>query len=64
MGAHEIPVERRHDREAYVRHVTDEMIPCGGREGLAEWCDVFCETGVFTPGRVRARAARRARPRA
>ena len=27
----------------------DEMIPAVAAEGLAEWCDVFCETGVFTP---------------
>ena len=26
------------------------MIPEVAREGLAEWCDVFCERGVFTPG--------------
>ena len=25
------------------------MIPAVARESLAEWCDVFCETGVFTP---------------
>jgi len=25
------------------------MIPRVAAEGLAEWCDVFCETGVFTP---------------
>jgi len=32
-----------------VRQVINEMIPAVAREGLAEWCDVFCETGVFTP---------------
>ena len=26
-----------------------EMIPAVAEDGLAEWCDVFCETGVFTP---------------
>ena len=25
------------------------MLPAVAREGLAEWCDVFCEQGVFTP---------------
>lgn len=49
MGAHEVPVEYRGQRAKYVRHVIDEMIPAVEREGLAEWCDVFCETGVFTP---------------
>jgi imidazolonepropionase len=49
LGAHEIPIEWRHDRRAYVRLVIDEMIPRAAAEGLAEWCDVFCETGAFTP---------------
>jgi imidazolonepropionase len=49
MGAHEIPVEFRHDRQSYVREIIDLMIPAVADEGLAEWCDVFCEQGVFTP---------------
>ena len=49
MGAHEIPVDYRSRREDYVRLVIDEMIPAVAKDGLAEWCDVFCETGVFTP---------------
>ena len=49
MGAHEVPIERRQSRAAYVNSVVDEMIPAVAAEGLAAWCDVFCETGVFTP---------------
>jgi imidazolonepropionase len=49
MGAHEVPVEWRHDRRGYVDQVVREMIPEVAAEGLAEWCDVFCETGVYTP---------------
>lgn len=49
MGAHEIPLEFRSRRDAYVRAVIDDMIPAVAGAGLAEWCDVFCETGVFTP---------------
>jgi len=49
LGAHEIPVEFRGRREAYVDLVVDEMIPAVAAEGLARWCDVFCENGVFTP---------------
>jgi imidazolonepropionase len=48
MGAHEIPREYRAGRDAYVRLVADVMIPAVARERLAEWCDVFCEAGVFT----------------
>lgn len=54
MGAHEVPVEYRGRRAEYVRHVIDDMIPAVAREGLAEWCDVFCETGVFTPDESQA----------
>jgi imidazolonepropionase len=54
MGAHEIPVEFRTRPDDYVRLVTDEMMPAVAREGLAEWCDVFCERGVFTPEQTRA----------
>jgi imidazolonepropionase len=53
MGAHEIPVEYRARRGDYVRLVADEMIPAVARERLAEWCDVFCEEGVFTPDETR-----------
>ncbi|MEO6238426.1 MAG: imidazolonepropionase [Vicinamibacterales bacterium] len=49
MGAHECPFEFRHRREDYVRLVIDRMMPAVAAEGLASWCDVFCETGVFTP---------------
>ncbi len=49
MGAHEIPIEHRGMRDRYVSSLVDEMIPAVAAERLAEWCDVFCETGVFTP---------------
>ena len=54
MGAHEVPVEFRGRRDAYVRLVIDEMLPAVAAEGLAEWNDVFCEHGVFTPDESRA----------
>src|SRR5437773_10485333 len=47
MGAHEMPVEYRDRRHAYVDAVIEDMIPAVVEERLAEWCDVFCETGVF-----------------
>ncbi len=49
MGAHEFPDEHRSDRDRYVDEVCEEMIPAVAAEGLAEFCDVFCERGVFTP---------------
>jgi len=54
MGAHEVPVEYRGRRAEYVRAVIDEMIPAVAADGIAEWCDVFCEQGVFTPDESRA----------
>lgn len=48
LGAHEFPDEWRDDRDGYVEHVATEMIPAVAREGLARFCDVFCEEGVFT----------------
>jgi imidazolonepropionase len=62
MGAHEIPVEYRERRRAYIDLLVGEMIPAVASEGLAEWCDVFCEAGVFTPEESREilAAARRA----
>jgi imidazolonepropionase len=53
MGAHEIPLEYRNRRSEYLRLLVDEMIPAVAREELAEWCDVFCETNVFTPDETR-----------
>ena len=49
MGAHEVPPEFRDTRADYVRTIVEEMIPAVAAEKLARWCDVFCETGVFTP---------------
>lgn len=48
LGAHEIPPEYKDCRSTYVELVMDEMIPAVSEEGLAEFCDVFCEKGVFT----------------
>jgi imidazolonepropionase len=52
MGAHEVPPEYRGRQAEYVRLVIDEMIPAVA--GLAEWCDVFCDKGVFTPAESQA----------
>ena len=53
MGAHAVPSEYRGARAQYVDLVADEMIPAVAQAGLAEWCDVFCEQGVFTPDESR-----------
>ena len=47
MGAHAVPPEYEGRTDAYVDLVIDEMIPTVVESGLAEFCDVFCEQGVF-----------------
>jgi imidazolonepropionase len=48
MGANAVPSEYQGNTEEYVELVTDEMIPKIADKGLAEFCDVFCERGVFS----------------
>jgi len=48
LGAHEVPDEYRDRHEEYVRLVIEEMIPRVAGAGLARFCDVFCEKGVFS----------------
>ncbi len=49
LGAHALPRERRAARGEYVREVAEEMIPRVAEEGLAEYCDVFCDPIAFAP---------------
>ena len=48
LGAHALPPEYKEDREAYLRLLCERVIPRVAEEKLAEFCDVFCETGVFS----------------
>jgi imidazolonepropionase len=41
LGAHDVPAEYRHDREAYLRLVIEQMLPEVAGRKLAEFCDVF-----------------------
>jgi imidazolonepropionase len=47
LGAHEVPPEYRDRRAAYVELLVEEMIPAVAQAGLARFCDVFMEPGVF-----------------
>ncbi len=47
LGAH--AVGRGYTQDEYVRLVIEEMLPEVGREGLADYMDVFCDKGFFTP---------------
>jgi imidazolonepropionase len=48
LGAHAVPPEFRENRASYVRLLQDEMLPEIARRRLADFCDVFCEVGVFS----------------
>lgn len=48
LGAHAIPKDYE-NRQDYIDLVIDEMIPQIAEENLADYIDVFCETGFFTP---------------
>ena len=48
LGAHTLPKEFSNHRTRYVDLLTEEMIPEVAHEGVAEFCDVFCEEKAFT----------------
>lgn len=48
LGAHDIPTEFADRRDKYVKLVIEEMLPDVAKEEIAEYCDVFCETRVFS----------------
>lgn len=48
MGAHLVPAEYQKNREEYVRLVCEEMMPLVQEQGIAKFCDVFCEADTFT----------------
>jgi imidazolonepropionase len=54
LGAHAVPEEYAHSRDRYIRNIIEEMIPRIAQEGLAQFCDVFCEAGYFTVEEARS----------
>ncbi len=48
MGAHLVPAEYKENRTEYIRLVCEEMIPKVKEQGIAKYCDVFCEADTFT----------------
>jgi imidazolonepropionase len=53
LGAHVIPPEFRRRPDGYVDFLVRGLIPRVAREGLAEFCDVFCDRGAFTVAQAR-----------
>ncbi|AHB66655.1 imidazolonepropionase [Haloarcula hispanica N601] len=51
MGAHAVP--EGWDADDYTAAVVDEQLPAVESQGIAEFCDVFCEEGVFSVSQSR-----------
>jgi imidazolonepropionase len=47
LGAHAFPEPYKENKEAYVKLIIDEMLPAIAEEKLADYIDVFCESGFF-----------------
>ncbi len=50
LGAHTYPLEYKEDHQGYIDLIINEMLPVIAKEKLADYIDVFCETGFFSPG--------------
>jgi len=53
LGAHAVPPEFLGRSGEYVEFLCREVLPAVAREGLARFCDVFCERGAFDPAESR-----------
>jgi imidazolonepropionase len=49
MGAHAVPEEYKRDKQGYIDLMTGRVMPYVAESKLAEFMDVFCEEGVFSP---------------
>ncbi len=48
MGAHALSPDFKDKEEAYIKYLAEEVLPVVTQEALAEYCDIFCEEGVFS----------------
>ena len=49
LGAHTFPLEYKEDHQGYIDLIINEMLPVIAKENLADYIDVFCEEGFFSP---------------
>lgn len=52
LGAHAFPEIYKQDHEGYISLIINEMLPNIAKEGLADFIDVFCEQGFFSPAEM------------
>jgi len=50
LGAHTFPARYKDDREGYIKLIIEEMLPIIAKDNLADYIDVFCEEGFYSPG--------------
>ena len=49
LGAHTYPLAYKENHQGYIDCIINEMLPVIAKEKLADYIDVFCETGFFSP---------------
>jgi len=52
LGAHAYPPEFKDDHQGYIDCIINEMLPVISKEKLADYIDVFCESGFFSTGEM------------
>ncbi len=52
LGAHTYPQVYKEDHQSYINSIINEMLPVIAADRLADYIDVFCETGFFSPGEM------------
>ena len=53
LGAHAIPPEYKNNHDDYIDLICNDMIPAIAKQGIAKYCDVFCENGYFNVNQAR-----------
>ena len=54
LGAHTYPLAFKENHQGYIDSIINEMLPVIAKEKLADYIDVFCETGFFSPEEMEA----------
>ena len=49
LGAHTFPIQYKENHEGYIHSIINEMLPIIANDKLADYIDVFCESGFFSP---------------
>lgn len=52
LGAHTYPVAYKENHQGYIDLIVNEMLPVIAAEQLADYIDVFCESGFFSPAEM------------